>query len=276
VTGVVGRRYALHTEPSHLYTAPGAMSRKRPIEDTNLALTQTEPKRQQSGDVGLESDKSSAACYTVGWICAVHTEYVAAQAFLDKRHDRPEEVSRHNNNDYTLGTIGKHNVVIAVLPNGEYSTTSAAGVARDMLHSFPNIRIGLMVRIGGGAPSSKHNIQLGDIIISAPRNRKASVFQYDFGKTIQDQSFLTTSVLDQPPTVLRTAVSGLQAQYESEGSQIKESIDKLLENKPKLQRKYGRPSQDSNSLYLSSIIHTPGDEGNCTSTCGVSQSELVI
>ena len=54
--------------------------------------------------------------YTVGWICAIRTEYVAAQAFLDEKHGRPENVSPHDNNDYTLGRIGKHNVVIAVLP----------------------------------------------------------------------------------------------------------------------------------------------------------------
>jgi hypothetical protein len=31
--------------------------------------------------------------YTVGWICAIATEYVAAQAFLDREHDRSEEYS---------------------------------------------------------------------------------------------------------------------------------------------------------------------------------------
>lgn len=51
-------------------------------------------------------------------------------------------VSANDNNDYTLGKIGEHNAVIAVLPDGEYGTASAAMVARDMLHSFPNIRIG--------------------------------------------------------------------------------------------------------------------------------------
>ena len=91
--------------------------------------------------------------YTVGWICAITTEYVAAQAFLDEEHEGPEYVSSNDNNDYTLGRVGKHNVVIAVLPDGEYGTDSAAIVARDMLHSFPNVRISLMVGIGGGAPS---------------------------------------------------------------------------------------------------------------------------
>jgi nucleoside phosphorylase len=101
-------------------------------------------------------------------------------------------VSPNDNNDYILGKVGKHNVVIAVLPEGEYGTSSAASVARDMLHSFPNIRIGLMVGIGGGAPSRKHDIRLGDIVVSAPRDGKGGVFQYDFGKTIQDQSFRPT------------------------------------------------------------------------------------
>lgn len=114
--------------------------------------------------------------YTVGWICALSTECVAAQAFLDEQHEEPEYVSPNDNNAYTLGRMGKHNVVIAVLADGEYGISSAASVARDMLHSFPNVRIGLMVGIGGGAPSSKHDIRLGDVVVSAPRDGKGGVF----------------------------------------------------------------------------------------------------
>jgi nucleoside phosphorylase len=114
--------------------------------------------------------------YTVGWICAISTEYVAAQAFLDEKHEGPEYVSPNDNNDYTLGKIGKHNTVIAVLPDGEYGTSSAARVASRMLLSFPNVRIGLMVGIGGGAPSRQRDIRLGDIVVSATRDRKGGVF----------------------------------------------------------------------------------------------------
>src|SRR5271168_2397440 len=135
--------------------------------------------------------------YTVGWICAISTEYVAAQAFLNEEHEGPEYVSPNDNNDYTLGKIGKHNVVIAILPGGEYGIASAAIVARDMLHSFPNVRIGLMVGIGGGAPSQKHDIRLGDIVVSESRDGMGGVFQYDFGKTIQGQSFHTIGFLNQ-------------------------------------------------------------------------------
>jgi nucleoside phosphorylase len=258
------------------------MSSERFIEDCDSAPARIEPNQQRLRDAihapvsDDEKQKLRNKFYTVSWIYAIHTEYVAAQAFLDEKHDRPEHVSPHDNNDYTLGTVGKHSVVIAVLPDGEYGTASAAGVARDMLHSFPSVRISLMVSIGGGAPNSKHDIRLGDIVVSAPRNGKGGVFQYDFGKTIQDQSFLTTGVLDQPPTMLRTAVSGLRAQYESEGNQIQECIKKVLENKTRLQKKYGRPSQDSDRLYLSSTVHPAGNEEDCTRACIIDPSTLVI
>jgi hypothetical protein len=71
--------------------------------------------------------------FTVGWICAISTEYVAARAFLDEKHEGLEYMSPNNNNDYTLGKVGKYNVGIAVLPDGEYGTASAAIVARCML-----------------------------------------------------------------------------------------------------------------------------------------------
>jgi hypothetical protein len=44
-----------------------------------------------------------------------------------------------------------------------------------MLRSFPNIKIGLMVGIGGGVPT-KHDIRLGDIIVSSPENGLGGVF----------------------------------------------------------------------------------------------------
>lgn len=211
--------------------------------------------------------------YTIGWICAISTEYVAAQALLDQIHKPPEHVSQNDNNDYALGSIGRHNVVIAALPDGEYGTSSAAGVARDMLHTFSNIRIGLMVGVGGGAPSPRHDIRLGDIVVSAPRDGKGGVLQYDFGKTIQEQSFQITSVLNQPPTVLRTAISGIQSQHEMNGHRIEDVIQDALENKRRLRNKYSRPDTSKDSLYLAEIIHS--DEACCTGAASTDPSNLV-
>ncbi|KAK6523259.1 hypothetical protein TWF694_006148 [Orbilia ellipsospora] len=213
--------------------------------------------------------------YTVGWICALHIEYVAAQAFLDEDHGEPREVSKNNINTYKLGTIGCHKVVIAVLPDGEYGTSMAASVARDMLHNFPNIRIGLMVGIGGGAPSRKHDIRLGDIVVSSSRNENGGVFQYDFGKTVQELKFQATGHLNKPPTLLHTTVSGIKAEYEMKGHQLDETVAGILKKWPRLRKKYKRPDPKSDRLYHSHIVHPPNDEGSCSEICGDGLSKLV-
>lgn len=205
--------------------------------------------------------------YTVGWICALTTEYVAAQVFLDQEHMPPTFTATHDNNDYTLGRIGEHNVVIAILPGGEYGIASAATVGRDMLHTFPNVRIGLMVGIGGGAPTLKHDIRLGDIVVSEPRDGLAGVFQYDYGKNIQDQPFHETGFLAPPPPILLTATSGLRAKYERYGHSIQEDIKARLATEKRLKKKYSRPAADTDCLYRSHVVH-PQSESSCLGSCG--------
>jgi hypothetical protein len=65
---------------------------------------------------------------------------------------------------------------INLMVDAEYGTTLAATVARDIPHSFPNVRIGLMVGIGGGAPSRGHDIRLGDIVVSSPSRGYCRVY----------------------------------------------------------------------------------------------------
>ncbi|KAJ3497469.1 hypothetical protein NLG97_g1868 [Lecanicillium saksenae] len=204
--------------------------------------------------------------YTVGWICALTSEYVAAQVFLDEEHGAPVDTAVHDNNDYTLGSIGSHNVVIAVLPDGEYGTASAAGVARDMLSTFHNIRIGLMVGIAGGAPTLKNDIRLGDVVVGEPRNGLGAVFQYDFGKSIQDQPFCSTRFLAPPPTLFLTAINGLKAKYERYGNTIKQDVLVHLEAEKRLRKKYSRPETATDVLCRSDVIHPP-EEPSCLGSC---------
>lgn len=217
------------------------------------------------------SSASANDAYTVGWICALKTEYVAAKAFLDETHQQPQYVSPNDNNNYTLGRIGRHNVVVAVLPSGEYGIANAACVARDMLHSFPNVRIGLMVGIGGGVPT-KLDIRLGDIVVSSPSHGQGGVLQYDFGKTIQGEEFVHTGFLNKPPPVLLAAVNGLAADYEMEGHHLEEAIDGVFEKYPRLRKGYERRKPSSDRLYRSDVVHPPSDAATCEALCGDDQS----
>ncbi|KAL2860013.1 hypothetical protein BJX68DRAFT_251851 [Aspergillus pseudodeflectus] len=215
--------------------------------------------------------------YTVGWICAVLAEYVAAQTFLDEEHEGAAYLSPNDANDYTLGKMGGHNVVIAVLPNGEYGTSSASGVARDMLHSFPNVKLGLMVGIAGGAPRLDddvvHDIRLGDIVVSSPGRGRGGVLHYDFGIQRQE-GFTQTGFLNQPPTILRTAVSGLRSQYEIKGQKLQASIDSILDKYPTLRENYSRPEASSDRLYRSNVTHPNANGLGCETVCGDDASSL--
>ncbi|THV70755.1 hypothetical protein D6D28_04931 [Aureobasidium pullulans] len=219
---------------------------------------------------------SDPALYTVGWICAIPTEYVAACEFLDAEHERPDDVfSPNDENDYTLGEMAGHNVVIAVRPGGGYGPSGAATVAVSMISSFPNIRVGLMVGIGGGAPSARHDIRLGDVVVSVPNDNSGGVFPYDQGIAIQDRGFQQRGHLNSPPSVALKAVSGLRARYKLEGHRLKENIEALLVERPMLRKKFRRPSRETDRLYNSHIVHPQGEKGDCKELCGNEATHVV-
>ncbi|KAK1450831.1 hypothetical protein CMEL01_16782 [Colletotrichum melonis] len=214
--------------------------------------------------------------YTVGWICAIKPEIVAARAFLDEEHKEPMASFQHDNNTYTRGKMANHSVVIAVLPKWEYGIAPAATVARDMLRTFPNIRIGLMVGVGGGVPSHKHDIRLGDVVIASRDHRIGGVFQYDYGRRIQDQPFETTGVLNQPPQSLLTAVASLEGTFELDGHQLNAAVEEVLKRRPRLRKSYSRPPLDHDRLFRSNITHPPGSSGDCSKErCAADPANLV-
>jgi nucleoside phosphorylase len=213
--------------------------------------------------------------YTIGWICAIETEYTAAVAFLDEIHTPPDYVSANNRNSYTLGKMSGHNIVIAVRPDGECGPDSATAAAKDMVESFPNVRIGLMVGIGGGAPTAKHDVRLGDIVVGIQHGKTGSVRQYDYGKTMKSRSFQQTGVLISPPAVVLTAVSSLASRYNTAGHEIEASVMAVLERKPRLQQKYGRPPQEIDRLYESELVH-PYSSRTCELCCGHRKADIVM
>lgn len=208
--------------------------------------------------------------YTVGWICSTSTEAVAARLVLDERHEAPDLVAWGDKNVYTLGKIGRHNVVIAVLPDEDEGLEAAASVAAHMSNSFHNIRIGLMVGTAGGAPGA-HDIRLGDVVVSSPRGGYGGVFQYDFGKTVQGRDFEHTRFLNQPPELLRSALVSLEVDYEIDGHRIEETISSILDKNPTLSQRFQRPQPHTDRLYKSDISH----DAACTTVCSDDPSTMI-
>ncbi|KAI0859030.1 hypothetical protein F4860DRAFT_280944 [Xylaria cubensis] len=210
--------------------------------------------------------------YTIGWLCAVGRESVAARVFLDEEHEKPDSLPAKDDNSYTLGRVGKHNVVIAALPRGEYGLVNAANAAKDMIRSFPNLRAGFMVGIGGGAPA-RHDIRLGDVVVSSAGSGNGGVYQFDFGKTIQNEAFVSTGFLNKPPTFIMTAVSTLEATYSIKGHQLEKAVVSVLDRNPRLRKDYQRPNANTDRLYKANVFHSPYDD--CMLYCGDDASSLI-
>jgi nucleoside phosphorylase len=196
--------------------------------------------------------------YTVGWVCALSKEQTAATAMLDEEYeDLPKPPNDYNT--YTLGRVGKHNVVIACLPEGEVGNNAAATVATRMTSTFPSIKFGLMVGIGGGVPRA---VRLGDVVVSTPADGFGGVVQWDFGKAEQDDTFKRTGALNNPPTALRTALTKLKTKHELKGSMIPQYLDDLKTNWPSIAAKYTRSNSLEDILFRADYNHVekPAEE----------------
>lgn len=203
--------------------------------------------------------------FEVGWICALSTEFVVACELLDEEYAVRDLDYKKDENTYACGRIGQHKVVISCLPKGRYGLTSAASVARDMLRSFPSIRFGLMVGIGGGVPSKKHDIRLGDIVVGCPTETFGGVINYQYGKTIQGGKFMRTGSLAPPPRVLLSALSNLIARHERRGHRIQDIVGRITSN-PRLTAKYQCPGSQHDNLFSSKYLHQD-DEQECITCC---------
>jgi nucleoside phosphorylase len=157
-------------------------------EDEEEELTFNAPKRtkgeaEENQASTMRPRKLTHDAYTVGWICVVESELDAARALLDAE-DEPLQAGANDDNIYLLGRMGQHNIVIAF--PWSYGTNTAAQTAMNMIRTFTNIRFGLMVGVGGGAPRSPHSkdsrkdIRLGDIVVSEPNGNHGIYWRTNF------------------------------------------------------------------------------------------------
>lgn len=182
---------------------------------------------------------------------------------MDEKHGDPQTPpQRADHNTYLLGCIGKFKVVIACLPKDEIGSSSAAAMAKDMLFTFPNVRVGLLVGIGGGIPDygsdDIQDIRLRDVVISSDKEN-GGVVLYNFGKRLADGSFKSMYALGRPPRSLRTAISLLEAEHQTRENRIPQYIDKMLEIYPHMRKKgFAYPSHLADQIFRTDHRHVSG------------------
>ncbi|KAF5121922.1 hypothetical protein E5D57_012394 [Metarhizium anisopliae] len=204
-------------EASNLIPLPFSFSKERDVAVTsnfNSSIL-SRSKSYRDSFRAMKMRLESSELYTIGWITALHIERAAATAFLDDVHESPErfEQNASDQNSYTWGRMGKHNIVIVSLPEGTDGTAAAATTTLKLLSSLPQIRIGLLVGIGGGVaqPHKGQDIRLGDIVVGKPEGKYGGVVQYDHGKALRGPAWQRKGMLNKPPAVLLYALSHLKA-----------------------------------------------------------------
>ncbi|KAK6358041.1 hypothetical protein TWF730_007395 [Orbilia blumenaviensis] len=212
--------------------------------------------------------------YTVGLFVTLDTELEALKLLLDEGHEQLSSDEKDSNN-YVLGRMGVHNVVI-VSP-GLYAEAGDSSIAAQMVENlaraFKSVRFGLLVGVGGGAPTSPNledpskDIRLGDVVVADSNCMnclQGGVLQYDVARWRADGEFSITSRSKQLPAILSKGVRLLRSdhsfgrgemnQYIQDGIAVAEAL------KPSHSRDFNFPGQDRDRLYKSNYWHVGGND----------------
>jgi hypothetical protein len=129
--GHIGNQYPYQGHQySQAQSQGGFESAHSQSQPSSLPFESPTYNQKPSTEKGFEKED-----YNIGIVCALSKEKAAAECFLDIEHPKLKSQPHGDNNAYTLGSMGPHNVVIACLPEGRYGTVKAANVSRD---SEPN------------------------------------------------------------------------------------------------------------------------------------------
>lgn len=197
--------------------------------------------------------------YTIACICPMGVEQAPVEAMLDTIH--PDLPFNRDQNNYTLGRMGQHNIVIAAMP--EIGNNAAALVATQLLNDFPCIRFSLLVGIGGGVPEMENDgnvdIRLGDVVVSSPAGTHGGVLQFDRGKVLAGGRYERTGMLLKPPGLLLASVKRLEALHRRIDSQIPAILANMIRRFPKMEAGgYVYQGAQNDQLFQVAVEHSGG------------------
>lgn len=194
-------------------------------------------------------------------------ELAPVMVMLDQTY--PSLPTARDQNAYTLGSIGQHNIVVVVMP--EIGNNVAATVATQLVNDFPSIRFAFLVGIGGGVPGENgdNDIRLGDVVVAQPTGSFGGVVQYDLGKSLSNSNFERIGHLNKPPAVLSANVRKLQARHLLKGNSITQFVSDMIRRYPDMVAAYSFPTAAPDQLFLTTCVHQYGN--NCEE-CDSSQT----
>ena len=219
----------------------------------------------------MASSRKPLACtdYHVAWICPLaDVELVPARLMLDEEHPTPLYNTHFDENAYICGAINGHTVVIATCPQGETGNVNAGRLTGSMFKSFPNIRMAVLVGIGGGIPRSPpsedplHDIHLGDVVVGWPGDGKPACVYHDRGRSKVGGQFEMVGTMQNPDWRLLQALSILASDQEMGRTTFADQLQRLQKPK-KFALKFARPDLQHDRLFNARYHHIGDYESKC-------------
>ncbi|KAF3923680.1 hypothetical protein ABW20_dc0101109 [Dactylellina cionopaga] len=196
--------------------------------------------------------------YTVAVIGPMEFEMSAFRYMLD-RELPPLPTVQGDPNEYVLGELGGHKIVLACLP-GRQGKATASFVATHLARTFLSIKWRFLIGTGGGVPSSRHDIRLGDVVVSMPYGQYGGIVEYDQGYDIDDD-FDLRGFLYPPPTLARSAIGIMRSDHLVRDNRVNEFVSAMTQKEPSLSI-YNRPPGQLDILYEADHLHIT-DEPTC-------------
>lgn len=202
--------------------------------------------------------------YTVGWVCTLPVEVEAAKAMLDRIHaDLHTDSGVSDTNNYVLGGINNHNVVLAYPSLSVGTASSLAAVITQMRARFRSIRCSLIVGTGGGVPSMKEDIRLGDIVVGKPTSDRPGLIRYESGREESvEKTYMRSETSNGLPDILQTATSKAETNHILGETQIARYISEVVQKDPLT---FGHPGPEQDVLFEPDYNHiiTRSAESGC-------------
>ena len=206
--------------------------------------------------------------YRITVMCALKIESNAVEAMFDENWEKKVKYPKPegDSNAYRMGRIGVHNVVLAYMPG--IGKANSAKMANSFSTTFPEIRLGLVVGICGGAPFVREHhshprdipVWLGDIIIST------QVIQYDLGHLYSDELRTMDTLentLGRPNNEIRSFLRSVEG-FRGHGELLEETWG-YLESFSEV-KKFEKPEYqgvEKDILYKAEYFHKHHDATDC-------------
>ncbi|PGH16432.1 hypothetical protein AJ79_01763 [Helicocarpus griseus UAMH5409] len=231
-------------------------------DQTSCNSTQTLPDDEKETVQCIAPSVKDRNDFEVAIICALPLEASAVAALFDKKYDEKAYGKvPGDSNSYSVGVIGRHNVVLVHMPNMGKVAAAAASVF--LCASFQRIQLALIVGICGGVPFGGHarkDIFLGDVVISE------GLVQYDFGRRLPGNRFLRKDTpqdnLPRPRPEVRAVLAKLKTEQGRSLLQNKTS-EYLRQLRSKLGSSIRYPGAKEDRLFKSTHRHKHHDLLKC-------------